>query len=121
MKKLTLAIVVAASVGTCMAAQAAPKWADSGWRVHDVPSTRSSAEVRAELDQFKKGPNPWASSYNPLASFKSSKSRDQVQAEFIANRNAVAAMNGEDSGAAYLAAQKPVVAPLLAGQPVNAQ
>ncbi len=67
-------------------------------------STTSRAEVRAELDAFKKsGVNPWARDYNPLASFVSSKSRAQVTAEYIANRDAVAALHGEDSGSRYLA------------------
>jgi hypothetical protein len=119
MKKPTLAI--AAALLAAAGVHAEPKWTDSSWRVHDVPSTRPAAEVRAELDQFKKGPNPWASSYNPLAGFKSTKSSEQVQAEYISNRDAVAAMNGEDSGAAYLASRRPAATPLLAGQPANAQ
>lgn len=66
-------------------------------------STKSRAEVRAELDGFKKsGVNPWAMTYNPLASFVSSKTRAQVVADFLANRDAVAALNGEDSGSRYL-------------------
>jgi len=66
-------------------------------------STRSPAEVRAELVAYKKsGVNPWARTYNPLASFKSGKTRAQVSAEYVANRNLVAALNGEDSGSKYL-------------------
>jgi hypothetical protein len=67
-------------------------------------STTSRAEVRAELDTFKKsGVNPWARDYNQLAGFVSSKTRAQVTAEYVANRDAVAALNGEDSGSRYLA------------------
>lgn len=69
-------------------------------------STRSRAEVRAELDAYKKaGVNPWARSYNPLAHFKSTKTPGQVAAEYIAHRDTVSALNGEDSGSAFLAAQ----------------
>ena len=69
-------------------------------------SNKSRAEVRAELDAYKKsGVNPWARSYNPLAQFKSTKTQEQVAAEYIANRDAVSALNGEDSGSAFLAAQ----------------
>jgi hypothetical protein len=67
-------------------------------------STKSSAEVRAELDAFKmSGIDPWARNYNPLASFVSNKTRTQVTAEYIAGRDAVAALHGEDSGSRYLA------------------
>ena len=67
-------------------------------------SAKSRAEVQAELAQYKQsGVNPWATSYNPLRSFKSTASRDQVTAAYIAARDEVAAFTGEDSGAAYLA------------------
>jgi hypothetical protein len=86
-------------------------------------SGKSRAEVQAELQQFQRaGVNPWAQDYNPLQSFASGKTRAQVSAGYIAARNEVAALNGEDSGAAWLAARAPAVAaPVLAGQPVNAQ
>jgi hypothetical protein len=45
-----------------------------------------------------------------------------VSAEYLASRNEVATLTGEDSGAAWLAARTPAVAAsVLAGQPVNAQ
>jgi hypothetical protein len=67
-------------------------------------STKSRAEVRAELDAFRKsGVNPWADEYNQLAGFTSSKARAEVSAEYVSNRDAVAALNGEDSGSRYLA------------------
>jgi hypothetical protein len=67
-------------------------------------STASRAEVAAELAAFRaSGVNPWADSYNQLAGFTSSKSRDEVKAEFLASREEVAALNGEDSGSVYLA------------------
>jgi hypothetical protein len=87
-------------------------------------STRTRAEVLAELGQFKKsGVNPWSNRYNQLAGFNSSKTRAQVQAEYVAARNEVAAMSGEDSGSAYLA-QLPGGyngSTTLAGTPANAQ
>lgn len=113
MKKLSL---VLATTIAAAAAHAAPMWTDSSWRVHDVPSTRSAADVRAEFDQFKKGPNPWSTSYNPLASFRSSKTSAQLQAEYVANRNAVAALNGEDSGSAWIASHPAATATRFAGQ-----
>ncbi len=67
-----------------------------------VPS-KSRAEVQAELQAFKgSGVDPWARNYDPLRHFRSGKSRAQVTAEFLRERDVVAAMNGEDSGSMYL-------------------
>jgi len=87
-------------------------------------SVSTRAEVQAELFQYKAaGVNPWSNRYNQLADFKSTKSREQVQAEYQANREAVAALTGEDSGSAYLAqmAVTSTAGTALAGTPVNAQ
>jgi len=89
-------------------------------------STKSRAEVQAELSAYKHaGVNPWSISYNQLAGFKSNLSRDEVVAAYLAARNEVAAINGEDSGSAYLTqvAQRARTGsgPILAGQPFNAQ
>jgi hypothetical protein len=66
-------------------------------------SERTRAEVQAELQQYRQaGVNPWSTSYDPLKGFQSTLTRDQVRAEFFADRKAVAAMTGEDSGSAYL-------------------
>jgi hypothetical protein len=87
-------------------------------------SSRTRAEVQAELFQYKKaGVNPWSISYNQLSQFKSAKTREQVQAEYRAERDTVAAMTAEDSGSAlltHLAATRNV-GTTLAGTPVNAQ
>jgi hypothetical protein len=70
-------------------------------------STKTRAEVVAELHAYKKaGINPWSRSYDPLKYFKSTKSRAEVTAEYLREREAVAALNGEDSGSAYLAAER---------------
>lgn len=67
-------------------------------------SSRTRAEVQAELAQFKRaGQNPWSISYNQLADFRSGTSRAQVVGEYIASRDRVAAFTGEDSGSSYLA------------------
>jgi hypothetical protein len=66
-------------------------------------SSVSRAEVRAELDAFKtSGINPWATHYDLLRNFKSRKTRAQVTAEYLGERDAIASMNGEDSGSRYL-------------------
>jgi len=73
-------------------------------------STLSRAEVMADLAQFRRsGVDPWADGYNPVAHFQGGKSRAEVQAEYLANRAAVAAFNGEDSGSAYMAQARPQV------------
>jgi hypothetical protein len=87
-------------------------------------SQRTRAEVQAELMQYRQaGVNPWSTSYNPLKGFQSTVAREQVQAEFLSNRNAVAAMTSEDSGSAYLtqvaAANSRSNGTNLAGKPVN--
>ena len=74
-------------------------------------STLSRGQVMAQFVQFKQaGVNPHATSYNPLKSFRSVKSQQQVQQEYMASREQVQAMNGEDSGAAWLAAHRSQVA-----------
>ena len=85
--------------------------------------TKSRAEVQSELQQFKaSGVNPWAKGYDQLRDFQGSKTRAQVSAEFLQSRDATAALTGEDSGSAWLSARTTgVAAPVLAGQPVNAQ
>lgn len=83
-----------------------------------APATR--AQVQSQLVEYRNGGvNPWSTSYNPLKSFQSQKTRQQVTNEYLASRNAVAAMTSEDSGSAYLAANKRAAdAPRqLAGQP----
>lgn len=68
--------------------------------------TRTRAEVNAELAAYRAaGVNPWANSYQPLKYFRSATSRAAVVAEYLASRNEVRALTGEDSGSAYLAAQ----------------
>jgi len=105
--------------------------ASTGARADDITidntpfnSTRSRAEVQAELADYKKaGVNPWSISYNQLRGFQSTKSRAQVQAEYIAERDQVAVMTAEDSGSAYLSqvAATRQVGTTLAGTPVNAR
>lgn len=79
----------------------------SGQYATSTTSTRTTAQVQAELAQYKQaGVNPWATSYNPLKYFRSEKSQQQVQQEYLASRDVVKAMTGEDSGSAYMAAHR---------------
>jgi len=87
-------------------------------------SSKTRAEVQADLAQFKQaGTSPWSIQYNPLKSFKSTASRADVTAQYIASRDAVNALNGEDSGSTYLAQHRVRnTGTTLAGQPqTNAQ
>jgi hypothetical protein len=66
--------------------------------------TLTRAQVQAELQQFRQsGVNPWADEYNQLAQFRGERTRADVRAEYIADRAAVSAFTGEDSGAMYMA------------------
>ena len=116
--KIASALLVAAVAGTA--------FAETPTVVKEpFVSTKSRAEVQAELFAYKQaGVNPWSTSYNQLAGFKSTASREQVVAEYLGARDEVAAINGEDSGSAYLAqasSQRTRSGPILAGHPVNAQ
>ena len=77
--------------------------------------TKTRAQVQAELAQFKQDNkvSPWSFNYNQLSGFQSTASRADVRADYIANREEVAARNAEDSGASYLAAhaRQAVVSP----------
>ena len=67
-------------------------------------STLARDQVRAELAQHRlAGIDVYADGYNPLDTFRSSRTRAEVTAEFLAERDAVSALNGEDSGSVYLA------------------
>ena len=77
-------------------------------------STMSRAEVQAELAQARaSGIDPWAQDYDHLAGFRSERSRAEVTAEYTAERDIVAALNGEDSGSMHLA-QGDLPAPVAA-------
>jgi hypothetical protein len=91
------------------AAAAGPAFADD-ITIEATPfvSTLSRAQVQSELQQFRQsGVNPWADEYNPVASFRSDRTRAEVTGEFLAERDAVSAMGGEDSGSVYMARREP--------------
>ena len=78
-------------------------------------SSRTVAEVQAELQQYRaSGVNPWSTSYNPVRNFKSATTREAVVAEYLAARDQVHAVNGEDGGSFHFAAQRqlPGAAPI---------
>jgi hypothetical protein len=95
----------------------------SGQFAATVAGQASRTEVQSQLAGYRQAAvNPWSTSYNPLKSFQSGRTRAEVSAEYIRSRDAVAAMTREDSGSAYLAVRRPATdARQLAGDPVNAQ
>jgi hypothetical protein len=69
-------------------------------------STMTRAEVRADMQQARaSGIDPWAQDYDQLADFRSERTRADVTAEYTAERDYVAAFNGEDSGSVKLASR----------------
>jgi hypothetical protein len=99
---------IAISTLVLASAFAGAAFAETPWNVNDnFTSTRSRDEVNAELSAYKKaGVNPWATSYNQLTGFHSVRARADVTAEYMAARNEVNALNGEDSGSQYLAQRR---------------
>ena len=83
-------------------------------------SSMSRAQVQADLQQARAaGVDPWAQNYDHLAGFRSERTRAEVTAEYTAERDYVAALNGEDSGSMVLARQDlpaPVIARLAAAE-----
>ena len=76
---------------------------------------QTRAQVQAELAAYKKaGVNPWSTTYNPLRSFRSATTREAVVADYVASRNEVRALTGEDSGSQYLAQRQVPGATVLA-------
>lgn len=92
----------------------------------DVPfvPTLSRAQVQAELAAYNRaGVNPWSIQYNPLRNFHSTTTRAAVVADYLASRDEVKALYGEDSGSQYLAQTRAIDAgsTTLAGTPRSAQ
>ncbi|TWO71100.1 DUF4148 domain-containing protein [Caenimonas sedimenti] len=88
----------------------------------DFVSTASRAQVNAELVAFKQaGVNPWSTQYNPLRFVQGTRTRAQVVGEYLASRDQVAALTGEDSGSTWLAQAAPrnAFGDTLAGLPVS--
>ena len=122
MKRNSLSLALAGLLALAALAAHAETPDPSGQYAIHITSTRTRAEVLAELKQFKQsGVNPWSIRYNPLAYFHGTKTRAEVREEFVANRDEAKAMTAEDSGAAYLAAHKTGERRHFAGQPTKAE
>jgi hypothetical protein len=96
----------AATLLACIAAVSAGQAMAETPTIDPTPfvTTQSRSDVKNELAEFKKsGVNPWSTSYDPIKHFSSTKTREQVTAEYMASRHQVAASTGEDSGSSYMA------------------
>jgi hypothetical protein len=98
-EKITMQRIVITAVLVAGFAGSAP--AESSLAVPSAPfaSTKTHAEVQADLAAYQKaGVNPWSASYNQLRGFRSTNTREEVTAAYMASRDEVHAMTGEDSG-----------------------
>lgn len=115
-----LAVIAALSFAAVAAQAETPDL--SGQFATRVQSTTARAQVVQAAQAPRQGVSPWSIQYNPLATFKSQKSRAEVRDELLRNRDAVTALTAEDSGSAYLATQRvQQERSQLAGQPRAAQ
>lgn len=73
-------------------------------------STRTRAEVTAELKTPYPGGNPWSSAYNMFQA-RSTATSAQIQGEYIANRDRANAFHAEDSGSALILKAQGSLAP----------
>jgi hypothetical protein len=120
-RKLTLSSLVLAAAFAGSAFAESP---NAGVANDNFVSSRTRADAAAELTAYKQsGVNPWSTQYNPLRNFKSTATRADVTAGYLASRDEVHALTAEDSGSAYLAQARVTSVPptTLAGQPRNAQ
>lgn len=115
-RKIATALILAAT-----AAGSAFAESPIGAQPDNFTSTRTRAEVQAELHSFKQaGVDPWSFQYNNLHEFRGTLTREQVLAEYFATREEMAAIHSEDGGAAYFgrkASARQTASATLVGQP----
>jgi hypothetical protein len=123
MKTTKLLVIASIAAAASFGAMAQTQGQEGSPLPQNFAASTNRAQVQSELAAYKQaGVNPWSTSFNQLKGFQSQRSRADVRAEFLASRNEVAALNGEDSGSAYLtqlAARHLNLNQNLAGQPVN--
>lgn len=98
--------VIATTLIAATAAFAGQAFADDITPADSFVSTADRAQVQAGIAEARAVANPWSIAYDPLAGFHSGRTQADVRAEFIASRDEVAALTGEDSGAFALAQQQ---------------
>jgi hypothetical protein len=121
--KTTKLLLIASMAAASFGAMAQTQGQEGSPLPQQYQPTATNAQVQSELAAYRQaGVNPWSTSYNQLSGFHGERSRADVRAEYLASRDQVAALNGEDSGSAYLAqlaARHQDLNQNLAGQPVN--
>lgn len=116
-RKIASALLLAAT------AAAGNAFAETPFAVQgdNFTSTRTRAEVQAELQAYRKaGVNHWSFLYNPLRSFQSTLTREQVAADYFASREEMAAIHSEVGDSAAITRQagtRQRTSTTLAGQP----
>lgn len=95
-RKLALAV---ATVATLAAMPAFAESPDLNTEIDRAVSTKTRAEVRAELEQARRDGSmrAWAEDFNPVPTTRSMKTRAEVRAELEAHRHLLP-INGEDTG-----------------------
>jgi hypothetical protein len=109
---IAMGTVTAIAVAAAALVASMPAYAD------DEPfvSSRTREEVSAEIRTPYPGGNPWSGSYNMFQA-RSTTTSAQVQGEYIANRDQVREIHGEDSGSAYMMKAQASPAPGAPGTP----
>lgn len=109
-RRLASALAYTCTVAAATLASAVmtvPAIAESPLAVPAQPfvSTRTRAEVQAELmgQRLSSAGSEWVLQANAPQQRTSSITRAQATADYIASRDAIHALNSEDSGSAYLA------------------
>lgn len=97
------AVATLAAGGTAFAQTSL--YGQEGGQVEAFVPTKSRAQVEQERVQFNAEypVSPWSFRYDPLTKFKSTATRAEVTAAYLADREEATALLGEDSGSAYLA------------------
>lgn len=107
----TLTITTTAAAVFAVAAIASGNAYAEGPIIEDTPfvSTRTRAEVQAEVlgqsDLLSNASSEWAMQLNQPARPNSAYTSEAAQADYIAARDEVNALNSEDSGSFYFSAQ----------------
>lgn len=112
MNRTSLVLATVLSVAAFAAQAETPD--PAGQFAANVPSSQLS-RTQVQAVASTKGVSPWSTSYNPLATFRSERTRADVRADYLSSRKAVSAMTGEDSGSAYLTATQAVPGRQFAG------
>jgi hypothetical protein len=111
--RVTSAIATVALSGVAAIATA-PAYADDiTIEPQSFVSSRTRESVSAELKTPYAAGNPWSGLYNMFQA-PSAATSAQVQGEYVANRDTVAAFCAEDSGSTYIKAQGPAPSPTRA-------